>query len=212
MKNFNNKVVNLNRELNIAEENARKRDFNIENLQFVLEHGGIPQDQIENALALLSKATGKEHYIGTKKSPQSKVRFAQFLQRNWEFLRQNKYLTAREKTFLFDIVPSIAFDSNCVVLDIKAKNPVPANISEIASLLGADRSNISKIINSLKRKGLLAKAESGIDGNNAKAYAIFINPHVIYAGDRDNVNEALQVMFHKAMKMKILKDLPDKLF
>ena len=34
----------------------------------------------------------------------------------------------------------------------------------------------------------------------------------MYAGDKDNVNEALQLMFHKAMKMKILKDLPNKLF
>ncbi|SLL37547.1 Uncharacterised protein [Mycobacteroides abscessus subsp. abscessus] len=41
---------------------------------------------------------------------------------------------------------------------------------------------------------------------------VFVNPHVIFAGDKDNVNEALQVMFHKAMKMPVLKDLPDKLF
>lgn len=54
--------------------------------------------------------------------------------------------------------------------------------------------------------------KAGLDGNNAKAYAIFVNPHVIYAGDKDIVNEALQVMFHRAMKMPILKDLPDKLF
>ncbi|OCW70029.1 hypothetical protein BBP13_13400 [Limosilactobacillus reuteri] len=62
------------------------------------------------------------------------------------------------------------------------------------------------------KKGLLFKGDSGVEGNNAKAYAIFVNPHIIYAGDKDNVNEALKVMFHKAMKMKVLKDLPDKLF
>ena len=56
------------------------------------------------------------------------------------------------------------------------------------------------------------KAESGIEGNNAKAYAIYINPHVLIAGDKENVNESLKTMFHKAMKMKVLKDLPDKLF
>lgn len=33
-----------------------------------------------------------------------------------------------------------------------------------------------------------------------------------YAGDKDNVNEALKVMFYKAMKMPILKDLPNKFF
>jgi len=195
-----------------AEKKARKRDFDLEKLQYALDHGGVPQEFIENAMELLSKATGKELYIGTKRSPQSKVRFVQIMQDNLNFLYENGYLTGREKIFLMEIMPYVAFDSNGIVLDIKAKNPIPANISEIADLIGADRSNTSKTINSLKRKGLLFKGESGLEGNNAKAYAIFINPHVIYAGDKDNVNEALKIMFHKAMKMPILKDLPNKLF
>jgi len=195
-----------------AEKKARKRDFDLEKLQYTLDHGGVPQKLIENAMELLSKATGKELYIGTKRSPQSKVRFVQIMQDNLNFLYENGYLTGREKIFLMEIMPYVAFDSNGIVLDIKAKNPIPANISEIADLIGADRSNTSKTINSLKRKGLLFKGESGLEGNNAKAYAIFINPHVIYAGDKDNVNEALKIMFHKAMKMPILKDLPNKLF
>src|SRR5690554_6165237 len=161
---------------------------------------------------MLGNVTGQELYIGTKRSPQSKVRFAQFLQNNWEFLRLSKYLSAREKSFFIDITPLIAFSSNCIVDDIKAKNPAPLNISQIASNLGNERANTSRIINSLVKKGLLFKGESGVEGNNTKAFAIFVNPHVIYAGDKDNVNEALQVMFHKAMKMPILKDLPDKLF
>ncbi|MED4179126.1 helix-turn-helix domain-containing protein [Shouchella clausii] len=195
-----------------AERNARKRDFDLEKLQYALDHGGIPQDQLENAMELLSKATGKDLYIGTKRSPQSKVRFAQSLQENLGFLNANGYLTNKEKVFLSDITPFIAFSSNCIVHDIKAKNPVPANVSEIAKLIGISRQNTSLAINSLVKKGLLFKGESGVEGNNAKAYAVFVNPHVIYAGDKDSVNEALQVMFHKAMKMPILKDLPDKLF
>jgi hypothetical protein len=35
---------------------------------------------------------------------------------------------------------------------------------------------------------------------------------VVQAGDKDNVNEALKLMFYKAMKIPILKDLPNKLF
>lgn len=202
------KIVNFDQ----AEKNARKRDFTLEQLQKTLEHGGIPQDQLEFAMDLLSKVTGKDLYIGTKRSPQSKVRFAQSMQENLGFLYKEKYLTNKEKVFLSDITPYIAFSSNCIVHDIKAKNPVPANISEIAKLIGTTRANASLAINSLVKKGLLFKGESGIEGNNAKAFAVFVNPHVIYAGDKDNVNEALQVMFHKAMKMSILKDLPDKLF
>lgn len=195
-----------------AEKKARKRDFDLEKLQYALDHGGVPQEFIENAMELLSKATGKELYIGTKRSPQSKVRFAQQLQENLGFLNKQKYLTGREKIFLQDIIPYIAFESNCIVLDIKAKNPVPANITEIGELIKSPRQNVSAVVNSLKKKGIIAKAESGVEGNNAKAYAIFINPHLIYAGDKDSVNESLKTMFNKAMKMPILKDLPDKLF
>ncbi|MED1712014.1 MarR family transcriptional regulator [Bacillus thuringiensis] len=202
------KVVDFNE----AEKKARKRDFDLENLQYALDHGGIPQDLIENAMNLLSKATGKELYIGTKRSPQSKVRFVQILQENLDYLYENDYLTGREKIFLFDVMRYVAFDSNSIVIDIKAKNPVPANISEISKLIKANRANTSTTINALIKKGLLAKTESGVEGNNAKAYSLFVNPHIMYAGDKDNVNEALKVMFHKAMKMPILKDLPNKLF
>lgn len=203
-----NNVVNFGQ----SEKIARKRDFENEDLKYILEHRGIPQDQIDSALALLSKGTGKEIFIGTKRAPQSRVRFVQSMQENLQFLYEKEYLTSREKVFLMDITPYIAFSSNCIVLDIKVKNPTPANISEIAKLINSNRSNTSTVINSLKKKGIIAKAESGIEGNNAKAYAIFVNPHVMYAGDKESVNEALQVMFHKAMKMQILKDLPDKLF
>jgi len=42
--------------------------------------------------------------------------------------------------------------------------------------------------------------------------ASFRLPHVIYAGDKDNINGSLKAMFYKAMKMPVLKDLPEKLF
>ncbi|MEK4419199.1 MULTISPECIES: MarR family transcriptional regulator [unclassified Bacillus (in: firmicutes)] len=195
-----------------AEKKAKKRDLEIEYKNFEKEYNNVSKIELESAMETVVKATGKELYIGTKKSPQSKVRFAQFMQENLGWLYKNKYLTDREKIFLSEIVPYIAFSSNCIVLDIKAKTSVPANISEIAKLIDAARQSTSTVINSLVRKGILFKGISGIEGNNAKAYAVFVNPHVIYAGDKDCVNETLQVMFYKAMKMKILKDLPNKLF
>lgn len=202
------KIVDFNE----AEKNARKRDFGLENLQYALDHGGLSQEDLENALALLSKGTGKELYIGTKRSPQSKVRFAQILQENLNYLNKNDYLTGQEKVFLMDITPYVAFGSNALVFDIKAKTPVPMNITKLAEELGRGRNKTSEIVNSLAKKGLLTKAESGTEGNNAKAYSLFVNPHIVFAGDKDDVPEHLQVMFYKAMKMSILKDLPNKLF
>ena len=130
------KIINFGQ----AEQKARKRDLEIEQKQFEEEHHGMDQDAVDEALKVLSKATGgKEIYIGTKKSPQSKVRFAQSMQENLGYLYRQKYLTDREKIFLTEIIPYIAFSSNCIVLDIKAKNPVPANITEIAKLIDASR-------------------------------------------------------------------------
>lgn len=77
-------------------------------------------------------STCKELYRGTKKRPQSKVRFAQILHSNYEFLRKREYFTAKEKVFLIDIVSSIAFNSNCIVDNVKSKNPVPLNILGLA--------------------------------------------------------------------------------
>ncbi|MED0983187.1 MarR family transcriptional regulator [Bacillus paramycoides] len=195
-----------------VEKNARIRDLEMENEKFKKDHNEVSKVELEKAMETMAKATGKELYIGTKKSLHSKVRFAQILQSNYEFLREREYLTAKEKTFLIDIVSSIAFNSNCIVDDVISKNPVPLNISGLAKKIGLTRANTSLSVNSLVKKGILAKAESGIDGNNAKAYSLFVNPHIIYAGDKDNVNEALKAIFYKSMKMKILKDLPDKLF
>ncbi|MGE6553290.1 MarR family transcriptional regulator [Bacillus mycoides] len=196
-----------------VEKNARKRDLDIEQKHFEEEHNGVDQEAVDEALKVLSKATGgKEIYIGTKKSPQSKVRFAQILQGNLNYLNKNDYLTGQEKIFLIDITPYVSFGSNALVFDIKEKTPVPMNITKLAEELGRGRNKTSEIINSLVKKGLIAKAESGIEGNNAKAYSLFVNPHIIFAGDKENVPEHLQIMFHKAMKISILKNLPNKLF
>ena len=88
MKKENSNVVNLN----TASKNAKKRDFENAEILNNLEHFGVPKEQIEQAMKVLSMATGnKELYIGTKRSPQSKVRFAQHLQENLGFLNKQEY-------------------------------------------------------------------------------------------------------------------------
>ena len=89
-------------------------------------------------------------------------KLSQTLSRKYDLYRQ-KYLTDREKIFLTEIIPYIAFSSNCIVLDIKAKNPVPANITEIAKLIDASRQPTSTVINSLVKKGILFKGDSGVE-------------------------------------------------
>lgn len=198
-----------------VELNARKRDFEAEKEIFKQEHNNVEEEEFNRALDIISKATGKNIGVYTKRSPQSKVRFAQFLQKNWEYLRDQNYFTTEEKAFLIDIQSNISMHSNAIVDDIMKRPPNALNISEIANLRGSSRQKTSKIINGLIKKGIFSKAVSGEvkDINQAKDYVLFINPNIIYVGDRDDVEEHLILMFDKQMKNNsVLKNLPQKLF
>ncbi|MFJ7484635.1 MarR family transcriptional regulator [Bacillus thuringiensis] len=199
-----------------AEQKAKKRDLEIEKQQFIEEHNGVDQGEVDEALKILSWATGgKEVYIGTKKSPQSKVRFAQFLQKNWEFLRSEKYFTSEEKVFLVDIQSNISMHSNAIVDDITKKPANTLTIQALANYLNTSRTKISRIVNTLIKKGIIAKAVTGDikNFNQAKDYVLFINPNIICVGDKDDIGEHLVLMFKKQMESNpILKKLPQKLF
>ena len=193
-----------------AEEKARRRELQIDEKKFREKHNGASREDVEKALEMLKKATGKD--IDLNLEEPMKVKFVQIMQDNMGYLRDQKYLTSAEKSFLHDIAPNIKYSSNSIVNSIDVKESFPANIVEISKIIGKERAYTSKIINSLKKKGILAKAESGIEGNNALAYAIFVNPNIMFNGNRSYINETLKDMFRKANKGKYLKDLPVKLF
>lgn len=194
-----------------AEKNARKRDLEINQKHFEEEHHGVDQETVDEALKVLSKATGgKEVYIGTKKSPQSRVKFAQFIQDNIGCVEEQNYLDNKEIVFIWKISRKIGFLSNCIVDDIHKKNPVPLTQTDIACLLKRTKNNINPIIKSLVNKGILAVSETGIEGKNAKANAYFVNPNIIFAGNKEDINPTLKAMFSRVPKE--LKNLPIKLF
>lgn len=211
MDKKDNKVIDFGQ----AELNARKRDFELEREQFKQDHNGVDEELLHQAMSIISKATGKDVGIYTRKSPQSKVRFAQFLQKNWEFLRDENYFSNDEKSFLIDMQANISMHSNAIVDDIMKRPPNALNVTEIAEVRGSSRQRTSTIINSLIRKGILAKAVSGDikDVHQAKDYVLFVNPNIIYVGDRDDVEEHLILIFKNQMKNNpVLKNLPQKLF
>jgi predicted transcriptional regulator len=111
--------------------------------------------------------------------------------------------------FLNKVLGFIGFRSNCLIVDIKAKEQIPMTQTELAEQLKMSRTNANRLIKQLIEKGIMGKFESGRDGLNAKMYALYINPNIILCGDRDNINETLKTMFKK--KSKELKNLPIKL-
>ncbi|WP_242267292.1 helix-turn-helix domain-containing protein [Bacillus cereus group sp. BfR-BA-01518] len=202
------KIINFGQ----AEQNARKRDLEIEEKQFEEEHHGVDQKTVDDALKILSKATGgKEIYIGTKKSPQSRVKFVQLIQDNWDYALETSYFTDEEILFLLRVQRFLQFKSNCIVDDIHSRSAVPMTQTKIAERLKTSKPKVSRILKQLQNKGVVVKAiGQEIEGNNVRTNAVFINPNIMYSGERDNIEVTLKALFQKSKS--ILKDFPIALF
>ncbi|EJR48092.1 hypothetical protein IIO_06671 [Bacillus cereus VD115] len=202
------KIINFGQ----AEQKARKRDLEIEQKRFEEEHYGMDQDAVDEALKVLSKATGgKEIYIGTKKSPQSRVKFVQLIQDNWDYALETGYFTDEEILFLLRVQRFLQFKSNCIVDDIHSRSAVPMTQTKIAERLKTSKPKVSRILKQLQNKGVVVKAiGQEIEGNNVRTNAVFINPNIMYSGERDNIEITLKALFQKSKS--ILKDFPIALF
>lgn len=184
-----------------AERNSRLRD--IENSKILSE------EEMQLANELQAKASSRGMKLVPERKVKSKVKFVQIIQDNLGYMMETEYLKNEEIKFLFRVMPYVAFRSNCIVADIHKKDSVPMTQVDIAKVLGSSKQTISRIVNQLLDKGIMAKAESGKDDFNARSYALFLNPNIIYCGDRDDVNETLQAMFKRANKQ--LKNLPQRI-
>lgn len=185
-----------------AERKARLRDIQNEKI--------LTEDDMRTAASLQAKANARGMKLVPEKKIKNRAKFVQIIQQNIMHLQKEKYLTNAEKVFLLDISGSVGFLSNCIVDDISSKNSIPMTQREIAKSIGRLESNISPLINSLIDKGIIARSETGLENNNVRSYALFINPNIMFSGDRDAINPTLKAIFNKVPKE--LKSLPIKLF
>lgn len=185
-----------------AEKKARLREIENEKI--------LTDEELQKAAELQTKANSRGMILIPEKKVKNRARFVQLIQENMAYLRDKKYLTTAEKNFLMDIVPNIEFLSNCIVDDCKKVSPTPVTQSDLAEILGKKKQNVNPIIKGLVDKGILARSESGLEDNNVRAYALFVNPHIMFSGDRDKVNPTLKAMFKKTPNE--LKKLPVRLF
>lgn len=128
-----------------------------------------------------NKKGGKEIYVGTKRSPKSEVKFAQFIQDNWDYALENDYFTDEEMLFLLRVQRFMQFKSNCLVDNIHSRSAVPLTQKALAQRLKTSAPKISGIVNGLVEKEVIVKAqEHRTEGTNDRTYARFINPNIIY--------------------------------
>ncbi len=194
------KLVNLEQ----AEKNARLRD--IENSKILSE------EEMYIANELQSKANLRGMKLVPERKVKNKAKFVQIIQDNWSYLQSISYLKNEEIVFLMSLIPFIGFGSNAIVDNPKKKQPLPLTQRELAKSLETSETKVSRVVKALYTKGIIARSESVVDNSNVKSYALFINPHILYAGDRDNIEEGLKIQFIKIMRAKPLKDLPIKFF
>ncbi|MGR5880716.1 MarR family transcriptional regulator [Bacillus paranthracis] len=194
-------MIKLNN-LEQAEKNARLRD--IENSKILSE------EEMHLANELQAKAGSRGMKLVPERKIKNKAKFVQIIQQNIQYLFEIDYLTNAEKVFLLDISMCVGFLSNCLVSDINSKEQIPLTQRELAKKIGRHETKVSPLVRKLIDKGIIARSESGVDDNNVRAYALFINPHVMFSGNRDEVNPTLKAMFKKVPKQ--LKNLPIKLF
>lgn len=122
--------LSLGKMLDEANKKAGFKDIQNEK---VLGH-----EEMEFANELQAKAKGM------KLVPDRKIKnntpFVQIiLQHNFSYLRKEGYLTLAEKGFLVDISEFVGFSSNCIVDDVKKKDPISLNQSDLARALEEER-------------------------------------------------------------------------
>ncbi|WP_230690674.1 MarR family transcriptional regulator [Bacillus thuringiensis] len=163
----------------------------------------------EEEMYLANELQSKANLRGMKLVPERKVKnkakFVQIIQDNWSYLQSISYLKNEEIVFLMSLIPFIGFGSNAIVDNPKKKQPLPLTQRELSKSLETSETKVSRVVKALYTKGIIARSESIVENSNVKSYALFINPHILYAGDRDNIEEGLKIQFIKIMRAKPLK-------
>ncbi|EJQ59838.1 hypothetical protein IG7_05656 [Bacillus cereus HuA2-4] len=189
-------------DLSDSEKQARLRDINNSKI--------LTEEEMYLANELQAKANSYGMKLVPERKVKNKAKFVQIIQQNFQYLFEINYLSNAEKVFLLDISMCVGFLSNCLVSDINSKEQVPLTQRELAKKIGRHETKVSPLIKNLIDKGIMSRSESGVDGNNVRAYAIFLNPHIMFSGNKDDINPTLKAMFTKVPKQ--LKNLPIKLF
>lgn len=175
------------------------------------------REMAQSLLEQYNALTGENHFIGKKKHQNAKVAFAQIIQHNVQVLVENGYLTSAEESFILKLSGYLEFKTNCLIekesknqkqneADLSAKSATP---SYIAKIVGCTRTTASTMMNNLKKKGILANAETGMvteTGRVCTSRTWIMNPNIIFCGDKTDIDPLLQRIF----KHSALNNITDK--
>lgn len=159
------------------------------------------QEEIQETISKGKSLAEQYNYnvYTTSKEANNRAKFSQLIKENMQYIlnRHPDYLTTAEYATLNKLICMTNKYYNKIVNHEKRtgygykSNAQNANITEIANFIGESRSNLSKKISSLKKKGFIFEDKNQIieDDKHRKtnAVALFINPEICYTGDRNNI-------------------------
>ncbi|HDR3897068.1 MULTISPECIES: MarR family transcriptional regulator [Bacteria] len=195
--------------LNQAEDNARKRDVKKQEKIHNKHYTSLQEEQLGQALETLQDLTGNEYYIGRKRDKFAKVEFSQVIHVTLLYLVKIKYLTTSEKALLLDLMLFLEVGTNVLIeknildnqIDPDAINS--ASVQYLANELGRQREALSKMMTILKRKGILACAESGFrdeTGRICTKRTWLMNPNIICCGKKERIDKVTKHIFKDILR------------
>lgn len=183
----------LDQSLRKAEINAKKRDDKIREEKFI-------------DLEVVNRVEEKANNLGYglyKKKDKNRANFTQIINDNWDIIIRKNYLTNSELSFLISVQSLVEFNVNAIA---NRETGQFMTISEIARYLNKDRSGVSTTIQSLIKKGILfefVNVDEIIEFNRSvTSRAIFMNPELFYAGDRNKIDGTLTMLVNKYDKLE----------
>lgn len=169
-----------------------------------LEQNSLRKDVQKKIVDGMKDATeAKVDVFLRNKEASNRAKFSQLIIENMQYIlnRHPDYLSTAEHSTLLKLFSLTTKYFNKIVKYEKrsgygykstAQN---ATIKDIAEFINVSRTNLSKNINSLIKKGLVIEDKDEIieDKNDRKtnAVALYINPEICYSGDRNNIHGKL---------------------
>ncbi|GAB3051209.1 hypothetical protein [Virgibacillus ainsalahensis] len=127
-----------------------------------------------------------------KLKQKNNAHFCQAIQENLDMVIKSKHLTNSEIGLLLSLMPLVQLHSNAI---IERETNEFMSISKIARYLDRERTATSKIISRLLQKGMLFEfvnvQEIKEHKRSITQRPLFMNPEIIYSGDRNRINATL---------------------
>jgi hypothetical protein len=118
--------------------------------------------------------------------------FVQVIAPNMRYIMQHRYMSSAEAAFLLALSAYAEMHSNAIIAHDGGSSYL--KVAGMADRLGYSRQQASRLVNALVSKGLIYEYDTLTikkHGRVIEERPLFLNPEIIFCGDRNRVNATL---------------------